>query len=300
MKHILTLVLALMMVLPLAACGIEGGGSEEASSADVTIREDTNIRQETLDDSPEGDGSEEPDRGGAAEPETPDESNQPKTEDQQQDSTQEDTEKKSEIKKDNTKQNDTKQDNTQNDTPKKEEPKKDDTAKEPTASEVLASMKNSLGGSYTSDTAESEDRISGYYGLDLSQIDSWTAESNSMSSMNMDCAVILKVKDGYAQDAAACLQRAFNQTVDYARMYDMDLQRVLQGRLYISGSYVALFIQGQAPDHTASLEDQAKFAANEAAKVDRAWSTMFGSAANSITIPEESGESFDMSGGMAG
>ena len=44
----------------------------------------------------------------------------------------------------------------------------------------------------------------------------------------------------YAQDAAALLQQSFDQVVSYARMYDMDLQRVLQGRLYISGNYVAL------------------------------------------------------------
>lgn len=39
-----------------------------------------------------------------------------------------------------------------------------------TAQEVLDQLKKSLGDSYASDTAETEDRISGYYGLDLSQI----------------------------------------------------------------------------------------------------------------------------------
>ena len=182
---------------------------------------------------------------------------------------------------------------------KKDEQKKD-TAKEQTAGEILDSMKIALGASYTSGSAESEDRISGYYGLDLSKVESWAAESSSMSSTSMDCAVVLKVKDGYAKDAAAALQTSYEQVLSYARMYNMDLQRVLQGRLYISGNYVAYFIEGQAPDHNASAEAQAKFAAGEAAKVDAAWSALFGSASNSIVIPEESGSDFDMTEGMVG
>ena len=39
-----------------------------------------------------------------------------------------------------------------------------------TAAEVLESLKKSLGESYTSDTAETEDRMTGYWGLDLSQV----------------------------------------------------------------------------------------------------------------------------------
>ena len=183
---------------------------------------------------------------------------------------------------------------------KSDDNKKNDNEVTMTGQEVLEQLKKSLGDSYASDTAETEDRISGYYGLDMSQIESWAAESSSMSSTSMDCAVVLKVKDGYAKDAAALLQQSFDQTVNYARMYNMDLQRVLQGRLYISGNYVAYFIEGQAPDHNASAEAQAKFAADEAAKVDAAWSALFGSAGNSIVIPEESGSDFDMTEGMVG
>ena len=110
-----------------------------------------------------------------------------------------------------------------------------------------------------------------------------------MSSLNMDCAVVLQVKDGYAEDAAKLLQRSYEQTLSYARMYDMDLQRVLQARLFVDGNYVALLLEGEQGDWEASDEDQAKFAADEAAKVDSAWSAIFGSADNSIVIPADSG-----------
>ena len=158
-----------------------------------------------------------------------------------------------------------------------------------TAQEILDALKKSLGDSDASDSAETEDRMSGYWGLDMSQIESWAAESNSMSSLNMDCAVVLKVKDGYAESAAKLLQTGFEQILSYARMYNMDLQRVLQARLFVNGNYVALLVEGEQADWQASDEEQAKFAADEAAKVDAAWSAIFGTAENSIVIPEDSG-----------
>ena len=158
-----------------------------------------------------------------------------------------------------------------------------------TAQEILDSLKKSLGDSYASDSAETEDRISGYWGLDMSQIESWAAEGDSNSSLNMDCAIVLKVKDSYAEDAAKLLQTGFEQILSYARMYNMDLQRVLQARLFVNGNYVALIIEGEQADWQISDEEQAKFAADEAAKVDSAWSEIFGSAENSIVIPEDSG-----------
>lgn len=207
--------------------------------------------------------------------------------------------KKPDSKADGGKNNNT----SKNDNTKPNDTSKNDTQKELTAQEVLDSLKKSIGSSYTSDTAESEARMSGYYGLDMSKIENWAAESNSSSSLNADCAVVLKVKDGYAQDAAALLQQSFEQTVSYARMYNMDLQRVLQGRLYINGNYVALIIEGAKPDDSTSAEEQAKFAAGEAGKVDSAWKALFGSASNSIVIPAESDSGsggFDMNGGLDG
>lgn len=168
---------------------------------------------------------------------------------------------------------------------------------EKTAQEVLDALKAALGASYTSDAAETEARMSGYWGLDLSQIESWAAEGSSNSALNSDCAIVLKVKDGYADTAAALLQTGFEQLVSYNRMYDMDLQRVLQARLFVNGNYVALLIEGAQGDWEAGAEEQARFAAEEAGKVDSAWSAIFGSAENLITIPEDDGGSnfFDMS-----
>ena len=174
---------------------------------------------------------------------------------------------------------------------KTDDNKKNDAEVNMTAQEIMDALKEKLGDSFDCDTAESEDRMSGYWGLDMSQVESWAAMSNSNSSLNPSTAVVLKVKDGYSQDAAALLQTGYEQMLSYSRMYNMDLQKVLQARLFVNGDYVALFILGAQGDWEASDEDQAKFAAEEAAKVDGVWSGIFGSVDNTIVIPEDDGSS---------
>jgi len=172
-----------------------------------------------------------------------------------------------------------------------------------TAQEVLDSIKKSLGDSFDCDVTEDESRMSGYWGLDTTKVESWAAMSNSNSSLNPSSAVILKVQEGYAQDAAALLQSGYEQVLSYSRMYNMDLQKVLQARLFVNGNYVALIILGAQGDWEASDEDQAKFAADEAAKVDAAWSGIFGSADNTIVVPKDNGNSnnfFDMNADKEG
>ena len=165
---------------------------------------------------------------------------------------------------------------------------KDDNKNDPapaadmTAQQVLDALKEKLGGSYGCDLAEDEDRMTNYYGLDLSKIDSWAAESSENSALDASTAVVLKVKDGYAQDAAAALQTSYDQVLDYSKMYSMNLPMVQQARLFVSGNYVALLILGQLPDENTA--DEAKLAQDEAAKVDAAWQELFGSADNQIVV----------------
>ena len=160
--------------------------------------------------------------------------------------------------------------------------KDDPAAVDMTAQEVLAALKEQLGDSYGCDLAEDESRMTGYYELDMSKIDSWAAESSENSALDPSTAVVLKVKDGYAQDAAALLQTGYQQVLDYCRMYSMNVAQVEQARLVVSGDYVALLILGQGPDD--STADEAKLAQDEAAKVDAAWQDIFGSAANQLVV----------------
>lgn len=169
-----------------------------------------------------------------------------------------------------------------------------------TSKQVLKKLKKSLGKSYTSDAKETKQRLEDYYGLNMKKVVSWAAETNSNSALQSDTTIILKVKKGYAKTAAKKLQKAYEQVVSYNRMYDMDLQRVLQARLYVNGNYVALIIEGKQPDSSLSAEKQAKFAKKEAKKIDKAWKEIFGSAKNKIKIPKEDTKKnyFDMTEGI--
>ena len=151
-----------------------------------------------------------------------------------------------------------------------------------TAQEVLDTLKEKLGDSYGCDLAEDEDRMTNYYGLDMSKIDSWAAESSENSAIDPSTAVVLKVKDGYTEDAAALLQERYEQVLDYVRMYSMNVAQVEQARLFVNGDYVALLILGQMPDENTA--DEAKLAQDEVAKVDAAWQDIFGSASNQLVV----------------
>ena len=182
---------------------------------------------------------------------------------------------------------------------KTDDNKKNNTEVTMTAQEIMDTLKEKLGDSFGCDVAETEDNICGYWGLDMKQVESWASMSNSNSAVNSSYAVIVKVKDGYAQEAAALLQTGYKQILSYSRMYNMDLQKVLQARLFVNGNYAALLILGATGDWQLSDEELARFAAEEAVKVDAVWSGIFGSADNGITIPEEdssnnNGGFFDM------
>ena len=160
-------------------------------------------------------------------------------------------------------------------------------AKTLSAREVLDSLKAQLGDSYGCSADEEEAVFAGYYGLDLARINSWASQQHAVTAANMDMAIVIETKDGYAEEAAAALQKGFEQKAGYAQLYNMDLARIGEARLFVQGNFVALLLLGQRPDEEASQEEQAKFAAAEGEKVDAAWNAIFGEVPeNIIVIPE--------------
>ena len=74
-----------------------------------------------------------------------------------------------------------------------------------TAQEVLDALKEKLGDSYGCALAEDESRMTGYYELDMSKIDSWAAESSENSALDPSTADEAKL----AQDEAAKVDAAW-------------------------------------------------------------------------------------------
>lgn len=155
------------------------------------------------------------------------------------------------------------------------------------AGQVLDKIRSELGDSYTCDNVCEKDELTNFLGLDMDKIESYAYENNAISAINMDTAIILKVKDGYADTAAALLQERFDQTGSYSLSYGYDPYRTEQARLFVNGNYVAFLILGEQPDYTESENEQRSFAAAEGEKVDAAWEKIFGEKpVNIVRIPE--------------
>ena len=145
-----------------------------------------------------------------------------------------------------------------------------------TAQQIVDKLKEALGDSYGCDAQEDADYMANYYELDMEQVEDWVAECASVSAVDPSTAVVLKVKDGYAETAAVHLRERYQQMLDYTKLYDMNVPTVQQARLFVNGNYVALLILGQ------TTNDDTALAESEGAKVDAAWKDIFGSAENAL------------------
>ena len=145
-----------------------------------------------------------------------------------------------------------------------------------TAQQLVDKLKEALGDSYGCDAQEDADYMANYYGLDMAQVEDWVADCASVSAVDPRTAVVLKVKDGYAETAADLLRERYQQVLDYTKLYNMNVPTVQQARLFVNGNYVALLILGQ------TTNDDTALAESESAKVDATWKDIFGSAGNKI------------------
>ncbi len=170
------------------------------------------------------------------------------------------------------------------------------------AADILGKLKKSMGGSYTCDHICEEKGFDGleFYGFDMNKVENWAYENSSISSINMDTALILRVKDGYADEAARLIQERFDDFGCYALTYGYDEYRVKEARLFVKGNYVGFFILGDRGAADASADEQAKLAKTSGEKLDKAWEEIFGvKPENIVKIPKaiELGENLD---GMVG
>lgn len=148
--------------------------------------------------------------------------------------------------------------------------KPDNKLKEGTPSEIEAAVSKALGKGYLCDIEIDKDMLANTVGLDLTKVESYTAKQNSNSSTNMDCVIVLKVKDGYADDAVKCLNEYYAQLVDYVRLYPFGVAKVEGAKLYKNGNTIALILAGDPGADDITAEEEAKLAVSEYKKIDDA------------------------------
>ncbi len=159
-----------------------------------------------------------------------------------------------------------------------------------TPAEIEQKIADAVGkDNYLCDTEIDNEWLQNSWQLDMSKIESYVAKQNSIGSVNPDCVIVLKTKDGYAADAVKALNTYYAQTVDYIRQYPFGTAKVMNARIYQSGDYVLYIIAGASYDGDDS-EAEAKLAVSEYEKIDAAIKDIFGTLpANSAVVPEDDG-----------
>ena len=161
-----------------------------------------------------------------------------------------------------------------------------------TPAEIEQKIADAIGkDNYLCDTEIEKDWLQNSFGLDLSKVDSYVAKQNSVSSVNLDTVIVLKTKDGYADEAVKLLNENFAQMVSYIRQYPFATAKVLNTRLYQSGDYVIYVIAGASYDGEDS-EAESKLAVSEYTKIDEAIKSMLGTLPENLAVvPEDNGKS---------
>ena len=147
--------------------------------------------------------------------------------------------------------------------------------------EVEAALAKALGDGYlcAADITEEELPLSAMGELDMAKIESYVGKQALVTALNLDTVVVVKCKDGYAEDAVKLLNASFNRTVSYVRQYPFGVAKVEGARLYRVGDVVMYILAGAAYDGE-NAEEEAKLAAEEYQKIDDVIKTLFG------TLPE--------------
>lgn len=180
--------------------------------------------------------------------------------------------------------NDNKNDN------KNDDNGKNNTVVTATPAEIEQKIAEAVGNdNYLCNVDIDEDLLKNSFGFDLSKVESYVAKQNVISSVNPDTVIILKTKDGYADEAAKLLNASFAQMVSYIRQYPFGTAKVLNARLYQSGDYVIYVIAGASYDGE-DAEAENKLAVSEYAKIDEVIKSVFGKLPkNSAVVPEDNG-----------
>ncbi|MGN0670310.1 MAG: DUF4358 domain-containing protein [Oscillospiraceae bacterium] len=192
---------------------------------------------------------------------------------------------------------------------KPEETKPEDKPAEPektvSPADIEAAFAKTLGDGYfcTVDVPEEEIFLSNMAGIDLSQLESYTAKQTAITAVYPDTVLVMKCKPDYADTAVDILNENYARTISYIRQYPFGVAKVEGARLYKIGDIVMFILAGNSADSDATAEDEAKLAASEYEKIDSTIKELFGTLPENLAvitepeIPDNGGE-FD--GGFDG
>jgi hypothetical protein len=115
----------------------------------------------------------------------------------------------------------------------------------------------------------------GEFGLDEDLYDEIVAEQ-PMMSIHADRVLLVKAKEGKAEDVEKILNEARERKISDSLQYPMNLAKVAATKVVRNGNYVAFLLVGSINDAAEITEEEAKdFAETEVAKAVEAFNNLF-------------------------
>lgn len=123
-----------------------------------------------------------------------------------------------------------------------------------TPEEIANAIMEVFGDKNLCDTKVDDETLPYLIDFDLDKIEAYAAYQNSVSSLNLDTIVVLKTKDGYADEAVEALNAHYKNLVSYSKLYTFGAEKVAGARLYKNGNTVIFALCG-ASDATTDEGD---------------------------------------------
>ena len=168
-------------------------------------------------------------------------------------------------------------------------------AKEATPAEIEAAIAAALGDGYlaTVEVPEEEIMMTALGRLDMEKVESYIAKQAVITAVNQDTVVIVKCKDGYADEAVKGFNDAYAQIISYIRQYPFSVAKVEGARLYKINDTVIYVIAGASAGEEISAEEEAKLAVSEYEKIDAAIKEVCGVLPENLAVIPEIDDSGD-------
>lgn len=143
-----------------------------------------------------------------------------------------------------------------------------------TAQEILDKIKADMGESYLPNMPLDEEMVKNILGIDLDLVEDYVAEM-PMISAHPDRVIILKAKEGKADEILPLLEAARTNMIQNTFTYPQNAEKVQATKLVHHGDYFGLLMLGDSNNMEEDPDARLEYAEKEVQKAVDAFNSMF-------------------------
>ena len=140
------------------------------------------------------------------------------------------------------------------------------TVKDVTAAAVLDEVKNALGEYYGADADIPAEILADTYGVKAEWVEDFAGQM-PMISFRIDTYMVVKAKDGHAEDVEKALNDYHTYQVENSMQYPMNVPKLKAAKVARIGDYVLFILTGYVPDDMLEENDIFNYATESNQKV---------------------------------